>query len=1271
MKNKTKVFHFLALILVGIFMTGSFCFAAEVSHDYGPLVWSFNGKPVPETHWSPWLLPFAQVGFRFKIGFLFSDGTITIKTPIKLTYRYDPNAVRSGQDVTFAVKAEPAASADNTFQSAFGISFPNKLQAGFAGVSGIPIDLPWFDLPLDFWELVAKIPKVGDNISSAVSNIGVNTSTQNALPIGATESYHNQRDIITIEISKGKIEDLAPKVFGKIPEKVRTNAVRLIKLVNACSDSAALEKLQDYIEKALSVIYDAPTLTLKADPYFKIEGIRLRANIRVYIPGGKGSGLYTLYFDKPNQFQPVTFRDITPFISPGDNLTISVEDLAYEFRLIQGLTATIQLSVVPVNLDNVEKTVTYATAVLNAAADPFKIEIPILPSDSIIQSLRTNPGCTSVSVNWASPSVPLKGTVKAFDGNTPVATVIENAFKTAHNVIVPNLQKGKAYRFTVDCVNQAGEAIPGKETSATTFAGACPERLETPTCNTLTLSSPNAVAGPDYVDFSWNTNQLASTEVMFSPSPDLSLNYVMAVKKIGDVVTQGWVTREGPRQFETSHGLKLTGLDPNTKYYYNLRSWTFTNNDETNNPQDAVGSTGNITTGPALPPPTVKIRVRSPSEGNKTIPDMTVILTKNTDMDFRLSVSSGTTGVSNDVILDKGTAYTLEAQGNGCYDFGGTAELAVAANAQGPLPEVVIDVNKVAPRKGYVLANVNQGAGIAGAVISGKDSAGANISVTTTANGSWVVTSGLNPGTYNFTVSKDGYKTATTTATVNACGRFIGMPITMVPRTYTLNVIVKNQSNQAVKNATVLIKEGEATIAQLTTDLQGKVTKAGTFNDDNEHTFTIDVTPAVSATVNILPTQDFVSLTSATTSNVTVTCPADKKGPVASQINIAQAGQNAIQVSFKLDEETGKSSVEYQDPQGQIKTTPLKTGMSSPGSGFSDHTVVIQGSIIKPGTYRIKIKSKDKWNNLGESEVGEFQLFGADLWGFKIASQTGSTINFAWNKYPHADKFAKYLITIPSKTPIEITDINTTSYALNNYTSSTIRQATLTARATNSTTNLALPAVVSLPIVAGAQGGQSAGTTQTTQGGQTSGATTAGPENTQLKFLSKPTTAYVNQEASFKLGVRTSKAKIAAARCNIDWGDGKKEESDTDITVKHTFASAGQFQVKVTAAVKNKETFSDPAGTSVNVTVTAKPPKLTLLKSTKSGTPGYNFTIKAEAVSYPVGAWTLAFGDGNSETGTGNVNKVINHVYASPGSYTVEFSITDSNGTQTKKSLSL
>jgi hypothetical protein len=1001
------------------------------------------------------------------------------------------------------------------------------------------------------------------------------------------------------------------------------------------------------------------------------------------------------------------------------------------------------VSVVPLNLDNVEKTVTYTTAVKNTSDDSFKIEIPILPSNALVQSLRSNPGCTSVSVNWASPSVPLKGTVKAYDGSTLVATVIESTFKTAHNVIVPNLQKGKTCRFTVECLNQGGQTVPGGEVSATT-APTCPERVESATCNTLTLSNPSATAGPDYIDFSWTTNQLASTEVMFSPSPDLLLNYVMAVKKVGDVVTQGWVTREGPRQFETNHGIRLAELEPNTKYYYNLRSWTFINNDETNNPQDKVGCVGNITTLPGSPPPTVKIRVRSPSEGNISIPDMPVILTKSTDLDFRLSVSTGQSGVSNDVILDKGTTYTFEAQGNACYEYAST-QVEVAGTAQGALPEVVINVNKIAPRRGTVFNSQNQP--IAGATVSGKNSQGAPVSVQTTTNGSWVIDSGLNPGSYTFTVSKDGYRTTTANITVNSCGRFIGLPVTMVPRDYTLNVVVKNQANKPVKNATVLVKEGDATIATLTTDTQGKATKAGTFNDDNEHIFTIAVTPPEATKENILPTQDFASITSASTRNVTITCPADKKAPVPSQISITQVGKNALQVSFKLDDENGNSSVEYQSPQGLIKNTPWKTGMSSPGSGMSDHTVLVQGSAMKPGTYKIKVKSKDKWNNMGESEVREFLLFGESLWDFKIASQAASDITFTWKKYPHSEKFGKYTITVGTQAPIEIADINTTTYTLTNYASTAVRQVKLTARASDNTGDLALPATVSLQAVAAAtttttaaatttsatttsatttaatttaatttsattttaqqaqQGGQTTGgetqtqqtqqtgqgtqidvnqaggTTQTNQAGAGSSSQTGQAqqeqgqlvqEKTLLKFIDKPMKAYANREVSFEMVVQTQKSKKVAATCSLDWGDGKRDEADTVVPFKHIYQKAGKYKISATASLKESGAFSLPQPISADITVSVMPPKVALTKSTpKGGVPGYDFMIKAEEGSYPIVKWTLSFGDGSNDSGEGKVSKSINHVYSAAGSYNVEFSIEDSTGAITKKSLNL
>jgi 5-hydroxyisourate hydrolase-like protein (transthyretin family) len=497
----------------------------------------------------------------------------------------------------------------------------------------------------------------------------------------------------------------------------------------------------------------------------------------------------------------------------------------------------------------------------------------------------------------------------------------------------------------------------------------------------------------------------------------------------------------------------------------------------------------------------------------------------------------------------------------------------------------------------------------------------------------------------------------------------------MVPRDYTLNVVVKNQANKAVKNASVLVKEGDATIANLTTDIQGKATKAGTFNDDNEHIFTVAVTPPSTATENILATQDFVSLTSATTRNMTITCPADKKPPAPSQIKISQTGQRALQASFKLDDEKGNSCVESQSPQGQITTTPWKTGMYSPGSGVSDHTVLVQSSTMKAGIYKIKIKTKDKWNNIGESAVSEFELFGESLWDFK-AAQAASTVTFIWKKYPYSDKFGKYTITIGTGAPIEIADINTTTYTLTNYSSATARQASLTARASDNSI-LALPAAVSLQATATTQqGGHTTTTTQTqqTQTGQQTqtDANQAQLEKTLLKFVDKPSKVYVNKEMSLKMIVQTLKAKKLAADCNLNWGDGNSVQTGTDVLLKHIYRQPGKFTISAAASIKESGAYSPPLPVSTDITVTVDLPDISLTKGTPAGgAPGYKFTIKAEEGSYPIGNWTLSFGDGTTESGQGKVSKSINHVYSQTGSYKVEFSVTDSTGAVTKKSLTV
>ena len=175
-----------------------------------------------------------------------------------------------------------------------------------------------------------------------------------------------------------------------------------------------------------------------------------------------------------------------------------------------------------------------------------------------------------------------------------------------------------------------------------------------------------------------------------------------------------------------------------------------------------------------------------------------------------------------------------------------------------------------------------------------------------------------------------------------------------------------------------------------------------------------------------------------------------------------------------------------------------------------------------------------------------------------------------------------------------------------------------------------------------------------------------------LKFVGKPAKAYVNKEIFFKMVVQTPKAKKVAADCHLDWGDGNSVQTGTDTLIKHIYRQPGKFTINASVSLKESEAYSPPLPESTDITVTVDPPDISLSKSTPTGgVPGYNFIIKAEEGSYPVGNWTLSFGDGKSETGQGKGSKTINHVYSKPGTYKVEFSVTDSTGTITKKSLNV
>jgi hypothetical protein len=1010
----------------------AYCEQVTTSHEFTPIEWNFQGKPIPETHWSPWVPLLSQQIIRLKLGFRFSSGTIGAKCPVKLTFSYDNANAKSGRDMPIKVKAEMMSANYNTFESAFGISLPNKIQLGFFGISGLPDFLPWWDINYDFWDLVSMIPKVGDSIASAEDNIGVNTSSKEALPLSSTKSYHDQRTLISVDLSEIAEQyktTLAPKLYNKLSSVLTHDEMdgllTLIKTVKNLNDEGAVTFLTDLCGSAIEKLASFASISLSGDPYFSVEGIQLRINARCFIPGGKGSGNYVLYFTSSGQEQTINFRDITPFVENGDKLTIIVDEIMYEFKLRQGLTAKIGISLANVNLDNVEKVVSYTQAAKNYTESEFKLEIPLSPSDELIQGLRANPGCISASVNWASPIMPVKGTVKAYSGDKLIKTVTESSFKNAHNVIITDLTKSTTYRFEVQCVTSDGQICPVQSVETTTKDSYI-DRVESASIKAtnkyeaFNLTNPSATAGPDYIDFSWTTDQLSSTEVMISPSPDLSVNYVACVKKQDGTVVQGWVTREGERKLEKDHTMRVTVLEPGTLYYYNMKSWQF-DNDDLAKPKFAVGKIDKISTTALPDPPTVKIKALYQ---NAPVPDIPVIITKVGDPSYRVALRTTQNGITPVVTLERNKVYSFSVSDHIYYQNVTSSPLNVSNTATGALPDLSLNLTAKASPGGNVLDS--QGSPLAGATVKIVGQSG--YQTVTDRTGHYTFDGFTTTGSVNVEVSKQNYVTKTFAGQVQLCSlaKLFSAPNCVLDSAImTLNITLKKINGTAIPNTTIIIKEGNTQIGSITTNAQGVAVFTYNFNDNNanNHNLTILVQPA--ATSGIVAVTTTTSVIGGSTQNLEIDCPQDTSGPVISNLTITQ--QNDIAVINLNANEDGSFNVIYKEPGSNTELETIGGAFVKSGDIYVGHREI---RFTKEGTYKIKIKATDRTENKTETNWTDL-MFYTRAFTFSIGKSTNS-MTFSWSR-PWLDEtqFAKYVLTIESPAKnIEITDRATTTYTL-------------------------------------------------------------------------------------------------------------------------------------------------------------------------------------------------------------------------------------------------
>lgn len=124
-----------------------------------------------------------------------------------------------------------------------------------------------------------------------------------------------------------------------------------------------------------------------------------------------------------------------------------------------------------------------------------------------------------------------------------------------------------------------------------------------------------------------------------------------------------------------------------------------------------------------------------------------------------------------------------------------------------------------------------------------------------------------------------------------------------------------------------------------------------------------------------------------------------------------------------------------------------------------------------------------------------------------------------------------------------------------------------------------------------------------------------------------------------------------------DFGDGG---TSTDQNPSHTYAADGSYTVALTVT----GLYGTDTGTKADyVVVSANPPVANFSGTPLTGTPGVvvNFTDESTTPAGSITSWAWNFGDGETST-----EQSPSHTYAAVGTYTVELTVTGTEGTDSE-----
>ncbi len=137
---------------------------------------------------------------------------------------------------------------------------------------------------------------------------------------------------------------------------------------------------------------------------------------------------------------------------------------------------------------------------------------------------------------------------------------------------------------------------------------------------------------------------------------------------------------------------------------------------------------------------------------------------------------------------------------------------------------------------------------------------------------------------------------------------------------------------------------------------------------------------------------------------------------------------------------------------------------------------------------------------------------------------------------------------------------------------------------------------------------------------------------------------------------------VPIANWTINWGDGTSTSVDGGKqTVQHVYTNAVDFYT-ISATATNEDSVT-AAAKPIQVEVVFVPPKPTIsgAASVAEGTP-YTLDLATAADASAIQSWTINWGDGDSQTVTGNPSSVEHNFPIRPRSYAIFASVTTDGG---------